>query len=315
MSVIKYKPFAERTVDGQYHKLLKEIMDNGKTKIPIHASLPENAHLNHVDSKDITGYQLNYDLSNGFPLQTIRGFEKGFFGSLAEIHAFLNGARTLDELNKFGVPEFFWGPSVTKEKCAVFGLKEGDLGPGSYGAVLRNMPGPDGTYFDQIQALEEKIKKSPQARTLMVTTWDPRYALGDKSQGYPRSVVVAPCHGTDTLIKIYPDGDMHVHTTQRSADAPVGLIGNITQWCVFGMMIADLFDLNFTKYVYSLPDAQIYDIQYDKVTELLKREARKLPTVQLKPQVKRNHIWEYQPKDFILTDYNPHPGMRMDVTV
>jgi len=314
--IIDYKPFDERTPDSQYRDLLITIMTEGLGFVPIHQRLPENAHLNLNGSKDITGYELVYNLSNGFPLQTIRNFEKGFYGSLGEICAFLNGASTLEELGKFGTPDIFWGPSITKERNAVFGLKEGELGPGSYGPILRYMPGPDGKVFDQVLALENMIKRMPYSRTLSLTSWYPPYAVGDKTQDQPRKVNVAPCHGTFTRIKMYDQEKiLHIHTTQRSADAPVGLIGNITQWCALGMMIADLFGYTFTKYVYSLPDAQIYSIQYDCVNELTAREPLRLPTVRLEPKGVREHIWDYRPEDFVLSDYTAHKGMKIPVAV
>ena len=314
--IIEYKQYKKRIPDNQYQKLLERVMNEGKKMIPIHARLPENEHLEHKEAIDITGHMLSYDLSNGFPLETIRDLEKGFYWSLAEIYAFLNGAHTLKEVHRFNLPGFFWKPSVSKKKCAIFGLEEGNLGPGSYGSVLREMPGPDGTFFDQVVALENKARNAPFVRTLILTTWYPPYALGDKQQGFPRKVVVAPCHGNFTRFKLYDeDKELHMVTVPRSSDAPVGLIFNIAQWCAVGMMLADLLDYKFTKYVMMIMDPQIYDIQYEHVRKLLTREPKRLPTVHLKPKEKRKHLWEYRPEDFVLEDYNPHPGMKISVTV
>ena len=81
------------------------------------------------------------------------------------------------------------------------------------------------------------------------------------------------------------------------------------------MMIADLFGYTFTKYVYSLPDAQIYDIQYDAVNQLIERESLRLPSVYLRPKGLREHIWDYRPEDFVIEDYITHKGMRVPVAV
>lgn len=314
--VINYKPFSDRTPDHQYRDLLEKIMEKGKKFIPIHARLPENQHLDHKESLDITGHILEYDLSNGFPLEPIRDLSKGFHSSIAEICAFLNGVHTLEDLRKFNVPDLFWAPSVTKKKCDDFGLVEGDLGQGSYGSILREMPGPDGRFFDQVLALENNAKRTPYVRTLTLTTWYPPYATGDKEQGFPRKVVVAPCHGNFTRFKLYDqEKELHMVTVPRSSDAAVGLVFNIAQWCAVGMMLADLLDYKFTKYVMMPMDPQIYDIQYKKVEVLLGRDSRRLPTVHLRPKEKRNHLWEYRPEDFILEDYNPNPGMKIPVTV
>ena len=316
IQTVIYKPYRERTPDSQYRTLLQKTMNEGKKFIPIHARLPENRHLNHKESIDITGHILEYNLSNGFTLETIRDLRKGFYWSLAEVCAFLNGAHTLEQLRKFNLPDFFWGPSVTKEKCAIFNLEEGDLGPGSYGSILREMPGPNGTFFDQVLALENNARKTPFARTLILSTWYAPYAMGDKEQGFPRKVVVAPCHGNYTRFKFYDqEKELHMITVPRSSDAPVGLVFNMAQWCAVGMMLADLLDYKLTKYVMMIMDSQIYDIQYEKVKELIKREPRKLPTIYLRPKTKRNHLWEYRPEDFILEDYDPHPGIKIPVTI
>jgi thymidylate synthase len=316
--IINYKPYKDRTPDGQYRKLLWRVMEEGKKMTPIHARLPENKHLEHKEAIDITGHILEYNLSNGFPLDTTRDLRKSFPGALGEICAFLNGVHTLEGFRKFGVPEFVWGPTLTEEKCKIFHLEKGDLGPGSYGSVLTEMPTGNTFHqtFNQILALENNIKKAPYARTHVLTTWYPPTSMGDKEQNSPRRVVVAPCHGNFTRFKIYDETkELHMVTVPRSSDAPVGLVYNIAQWCAVGMMLAHLFGYKFTKYVMMIMDPQIYDIQYEHVNKLLMREPRRLPTVRLEPKGERKHLWDYRPEDFILEDYDPYPGMKIPATV
>ena len=108
--MINYKPFDERVPDTQYEDLLRAIMDNGKDKKPIHATLPENAGKGNGFARELTGKMccLEYDLSNGFPIFTCRDDRKLVTGAIGEISAFLNGVRTLEELKSFGCPEQFW---------------------------------------------------------------------------------------------------------------------------------------------------------------------------------------------------------------
>src|SRR3989344_8678761 len=124
------KPYKERTPDYQYHDLLKYIMEKGRDMMPIHG----------IGARSIVGHQIRYKLENGFPLITERDLARTMPGALGEHVGFLNGARTLDELKKYGMPAIFWDRWVTKEKCADFGLPEGDLGPGSYGAASGAFP-------------------------------------------------------------------------------------------------------------------------------------------------------------------------------
>ncbi len=176
--------------------------------------------------------------------------------AIGEVVAFINGARTLEDLEKYGCPKVFWDRWVTKEKCEIFGLDEGDLGGGSYGAALAAMPMPDGNHFNQIEALIKQMQRMPFLRTHMITTWYPPYALGDKEQNSPRQVVVAPCHGNIIQFNVF-DKEMHMIHYQRSADAPVGLVLNLAEWVAFGMMVAHMTGLNFTQYTHYLPNPQI----------------------------------------------------------
>ena len=309
-NVIDYKPFSEREVDLQYREMLSHVMQKGKRFESIHGDLKENEGFDDNGSVDVTGYMLRYDLRNGFPLETLR--KLGLKGAIAEVVAFLNGARTLEELTSFGVPKVFWEKSLTKEKCGIFGLDEGDMGPGAYGEVLRRMPGPNGKTFDQVLALVNELKTRPNSRTGILSTWYSPLALGDPSQDSPREVVVAPCHGNFIRFKLYPNTkEMHMFMVPRSSDAPVGLMYNIPEWCAMGMMLAYILGYKFTEYVVPVADAQIYNMQRSHVVEMISRWPKALPTVTLDPDGVRENLWDFRPEDFKLSDYHPHPGMQI----
>jgi thymidylate synthase len=289
--MIEYLPFEKRTVDTQYEDLLRAIFSQGKNKKPIHATLAENINKDHSYARELTGKVccLEYNLENGFPIFGCRDVRKLVTGAIGELAAFLNGARTLEELKSYGCPEQFWKDWVTKKKCADFGLKEGDLGDGSYGPALRAFPTPDFQFqnqescFDQLSALNDLMMLSPMSRTILLTTWIPHLALGSNIQGFPRKVVVAPCHGSFFHVHVFPElREMQVTCVQRSADAPVGLQFNIAQWCTLGLVLSMIHGLKFTKYTYFVSSAQIYDIQFESVHKILGREPRKFPTVTLR---------------------------------
>ncbi len=313
---INYKPYNERLPDRQYHDLLEKIVKNGRKLRPIHARLPENANTEHKYSLELTGQVLQYDMSNGFPLMNIRDLRKSFKGALGEVIGFLRGAQTLEELKDAGCPNIFWERWVPKEKCEIFGLPEHDLGPGSYGAILRRMPFPGGS-FDQVQALTKQMKERPFLRTHMITTWYPPFAMGDITQNAPRKVVVAPCHGNEIHFVLFDEEkELELVLYQRSADVPVGLVLNIAEWAAFGMMAAHILGYKFTKYTHMMSEPHIYDIQLEAVEELLKREPRRLPTIHLNPGRKVENFWDFKPEDFrIDDDYDPHENMQIPTPI
>lgn len=293
--ITSMKPYHERTPDHQYHDLLKRIMEEGRDTMPIHG----------IGARGVVGHQIRYKMENGFPLITERDASKILPGALGEHIGFLNGAHTLEDLKKYGMPAIFWDRWVTKEKCEVFGLPEGELGPGSYGAAWGSFPTAEGEPFNQIAHVVQQIKERPFLRTHFVSPWIPQYTI--QHEGLTRKVVVAPCHGWIHIFT-YPDTkEVVIHHFQRSADVPIGVVANITQYAAFGMMLAQVIGYTFTELVHTFSDAHIYHNQFDSVKELLAREPRPFPTVTLDPSV--TNIFDFRPTHFTLTEYDPHPRM------
>ncbi len=311
---VLYKQYSDRKPDTQYEDLLREIMNNGKKKTPIHAGLAENKGSGHSYCLELSGKMLRYDLSNGVPILPVRDLSSSYRGAIGEIVAFINGAHTLEKLKEYGCPEIFWDRWVTPDKCADFGLEEGDLGLGSYGPALTAMPMPGGGTFNQIDAMLNQMKRAALARTQLITTWYPPLALGDASQNSPRKAVVAPCHGNMVQFNIFDD-HMDMILYQRSADTPVGLVLNLAEWIAFGMMVSRMTSIPLCEYIHYLPNPQIYDIQFDAVEELLKREPRPFPSLYLRPQRLIESIYDFRKQDFFLEDYYPHPKMNIPTPV
>ncbi|HVN26386.1 MAG TPA: thymidylate synthase [Candidatus Paceibacterota bacterium] len=294
------KPYAERTPDPQYQNLLRKIFEEGVEVTPIHG---EKARM-------LVGQQLRYKMDNGFPVITERDLSGPFLkGALAEHIAFLHGARTQAELEAFGCK--WWSKWVTKEKCAIFGLPEGDLGDGSYGAAWASFPTKEGEPFNQIKHLVQQIKERPYLRTHFLSPWIPQYTL--QHEGLTRKVVVAPCHGWIHVLCFPETKELVIHHFQRSADFPVGVPFNIIQYAAFGLMLGQVIGYSLREVVYTFSDVHIYESQYDKVKELLEREPRRLGTVALDPSVK--DIFDFRPDHFMLTDYDPHPKMLIPTPV
>jgi thymidylate synthase len=315
--IIRYKSVDARKPDSQYENLLRETLNYGNKKTSIHASLSENENSGHKYSLELPCRLLSYDLTNGVPVSPIRdlGKYKLWQGAIGEIIGFINGARTLEQLMSFGCPESFWKRWVTEEKCARWGLPEGDLGPGSYGPMLTAMPLANGKTFNQIDALISQMKQNPLLRTNLLTTWYPPFALGDKAQGSPRQVVVAPCHGNIVQFDVMDDRTVNMTVYQRSSDNAVGLVLNLTEWVAIGMMVAYCTDTQFTYYGHVLPNPQMYDIQKEAIEKLLLREPRTLPSLYLRPKRDIVSITDFRVEDFELEDYNPYPWMQVPTLI
>ncbi len=296
------KPYADRTVDTQYQELLRRILETGREVHPIQGGM----------SKMVMGHQMRFDMRNGFPLITERDMSGPFLkAALGEHIAFLNGARTQEQLESFGCK--FWERWITKEKCEIFGLPEGDLGNGSYGAAWTNFPTAEGAPFNQIEHVVKQIKERPYLRTHIISPWIPQYVI--QHDDLQRSTVVAPCHGWIHVLCFPETKELAVHHFQRSADSPVGLPFNMVQYAAFGMMLAHLTGYEMVEYVHTLSDAHIYENQFEKVEELLAREPRKLPTMKLEAEG-ITKITDFRPEHFVLgDDYEPHAKMLIPTPV
>lgn len=294
---INYLPVEDRTPDSQYRDLLERILKHGRTVKPIQGD----------EARMVMGAQLHYPLENGFPVITERDLSGNLFdGAIAEHIAFLNGARTLDELKEFGCN--WWDKWLTEKQCAIFGLEPGDMGDGSYGAAWTQFPDGDGGHFDQIEHLVRQIQERPYLRTHVLTSWIPQYAL--QHSGLTRKVVVAPCHGNVHILADPEKRELIVHHMQRSGDLPVGVPFNMIQYAAFGLMLARLTGYQLTEMVQTFSDVHIYERQYPYVEDLIAREPRRLGTVLLEPSADGiENIKDFRPRDFKLTDYTPHPRM------
>ncbi|HET9641294.1 MAG TPA: thymidylate synthase, partial [Candidatus Paceibacterota bacterium] len=207
-----YKPKMERMSDGQYRSIIGYILKNGilvKTTpqgigaLTCFGALPP----------------MVFDPRNGAPLITER--KLGIRNPIAEITGFVNGARTIEQLESFGISgEAYWVPY--RGKGTKFGMAPNDLGPGSYGAAFHDFEIPRPWWqlwkprtLNQFKQLIENLKKYPHLRTHVITPWKPYYT----GVGPDRKVIVAPCHGW-CFFRVM-NGKLYLTMVQRSADVPL----------------------------------------------------------------------------------------------
>lgn len=293
---------SERTPDGQYQRLLRDILERG---------VRTNSQQG-VDALTLIGPNpLHFKIENGFPIINERNMAPKESETLpvtiwqqavGEICGFINGARTQSELEAFGCS--WWKSWVTPEKCAKRGLEAGDLGPGSYGAAFHDFPTADGGTYNQIQNIIEQVREFPHLRTHFISPWVPQYII--RGTGKQQHVVVAPCHGWIHLRVI--DNKLTLHMFQRSGDVPVGVPANMVMYGALLLMIAQATNTIPYEYVHSFSDAHIFVDQIPAVETMLAREPRPFATMAIDPSV--TDIFAFRREHFHLDQYNPHPGIR-----
>jgi len=273
----------------QYLELVDHVLKNGQKKTD-----PQK-----VGNIAVCGYQMRFNLDDGFPLLTTRSMKGSWKAMVYELLWFLSGSTKVQDLNKNGV--HVWDIWATPEICEPLGLETGDLGP-VYGKQWRAFNGGGEKPVDQIANLIRDLKSNPDSRRLVVTAWNPVDV--DK-------VFVAPCH---CFYKFFhAQGELSLHVFQRSADVPIGVPFDIAEYALLLMMVAQVTGLRPKELVYTLSDTHIYLDQIEVVKELLTREPRKLPRVKINPDVK--DIFDFKFEDFTLEEYDPHPPLKIPVAL
>ncbi|HEX8103986.1 MAG TPA: thymidylate synthase [Solirubrobacteraceae bacterium] len=293
-----YLPYGERRPSTQYRDLLRTIRESG---VRIETKQGEEALA-------LAGHVMRFPLAQGAAVITERSI-KGFVGkAIGELCAFINGARTLDELAAFGCD--WWDAWATPEKTRARGLEPGDLGPGSYGHAFRhfttNLDEPEDPGFDQLPHLIRKLQDLPLDRTAVMSPWIP--SANHREAGVKSRNTIAPCHGWIHAL-VYGD-KLHLIHNQRSGDTPIGVPANMAQYTALGLMIEHLTGYELVEYVHWIQHAHIYANQLDAVDEMLAREPRPLPTLALNEAGRRvTDVHDFRAEHFELTDYEPHPAI------
>lgn len=280
-------PFSYLAPMQQYLSLLQYILDNGV----------EKTDRTGTGTKSVFGYQMRFDLSEGFPLVTTKKVHMRSI--IHELLWFLKGETNIAYLKETNV-------SIWDE----WADENGELGP-VYGKQWRSWEGADGVVVDQVKDLIEQIKKNPDSRRLIISAWNvadlPKMAL-------------MPCH---TIFQFYvappnplkgeQKPKLSCQLYQRSADVFLGVPFNIASYALLTMMIAQVCDLEPGDFVHTFGDVHIYSNHREQVNLQLSRKPFPLPTMKLNPEVK--DIFEFKFEDFTLENYQSHPAIKAPVAV
>jgi len=264
----------------QYLDLCREIMNNGVDR-------PDRTG---TGTRGIFGYQMRFDLSEGFPLLTTKKLNTKAI--IYELLWFLKGSSNIKYLNDNGI--HIW------DEWADEG---GELGP-VYGKQWRSWESPiDGHQeIDQIADVIKSIKGDPYGRRHIVTAWNVAEIPYMK---------LPPCH---LLFQFYvAEGKLSCQMYQRSCDTFLGVPFNIASYSLLTMMVAQVCNLKPGTFVHTLGDAHIYKNHFKQIAEQLTREPRTLPTMRINPLV--TNIDDFAFTDFELRDYNPYPAIKAEISV
>ena len=262
----------------QYLDLLRHIRENGVMK----------EDRTGTGTQSVFGYQMRFDLSEGFPLLTTKKVH--LKSIIYELLWFIAGDTNVKYLQDHGVT--IWDEWADEN---------GDLGP-VYGHQWRSWPAPEGRVIDQLSRVIDTIRRNPDSRRMLVTAWNP--AEVDK-------MALPPCH---CLFQFYvAGGKLSCQLYQRSADVFLGVPFNIASYALLTMMIAQVCGLEPGEFVHTTGDTHIYRNHFDQVATQLSREPRPLPRMRLNPDIKS--IFDFTYEDFTLEGYDPWPAIKAPVAV
>ena len=257
---------------------MQHVLDNGTDK----------SDRTGTGTRSVFGYQMRFNLADGFPVLTTKKLH--LKSIIHELLWFLAGDTNIRYLKENGVR--IWDEWADEN---------GDLGR-VYGAQWRSWRGANGETVDQIANVVRQIRQTPDSRRLIVSAWNPAEV---------DDMALPPCHA---LFQFYvANGKLSCQLYQRSADIFLGVPFNIASYALLTMMMAQVCGLQAGEFVHTLGDAHLYQNHLEQARLQLTREPRALPKMHINPDVR--DIFAFKFDDFTLSDYDPHPHIKAEVSV
>ncbi len=262
----------------QYLDLVRHVLDNGV----------EKSDRTGTGTKSVFGYQMRFDLAEGFPLVTTKKLH--LKSIIYELLWFISGDTNISYLQENGV-------HIWDEWADV----NGDLGP-VYGSQWRAWPTPDGCKIDQLAGVIKQIKSNPDSRRMIISAWN----VAEVDQ-----MALPPCH---CLFQFYvAGGRLSCQLYQRSADIFLGVPFNIASYALLVMMIAQICDLAPGEFIHTLGDSHLYTNHLEQARLQLSRKPYPLPEMRLNPHIRELEDFGYE--DFKLLNYLSHPSIKAPIAV
>ena len=272
----------------QYLDLVGHVLEHGN----------EKGDRTGTGTKSVFGYQMRFDLSDGFPMVTTKKLH--LKSIVYELLWFLKGDTNIEYLTENGVR--IWNEWADEN---------GDLGP-VYGHQWRNWNSDE---IDQIKSVIQALKNNPNSRRMLVSAWNPS-VLPDTSKSFSENVAngkaaLPPCHA---FFQFYVhEGKLSCQLYQRSADIFLGVPFNIASYALFTMMMAQVCGYEAGEFIHTFGDAHIYNNHMEQLELQRSRAPKPLPKMFLNPDI--TNIFDFTFDDFTLVDYDPHPHIKGKVAV
>jgi thymidylate synthase len=262
----------------QYLAMMRHVRDHGARK----------DDRTGTGTLSVFGYQMRFDLSQGFPLVTTKKVHTQSI--IHELLWFLRGDSNVRYLQENGIS--IWNQWADDD---------GELGP-IYGVQWRSWPTASGDTVDQIEEVVDLLRNNPDSRRILVSAWNvaeiPDMAL-------------PPCH---TMFQFYvADGKLSCQLYQRSADTFLGVPFNIASYALLTHMLAQQVDLKVGDFVWTGGDCHLYLNHLAQVEEQLAREPLQLPRLAIRRRP--DSIFDYRFEDFEILNYKYHPHIKAAVAV
>lgn len=262
----------------QYRDLCQHILDFGTKK----------EDRTGTGTLSVFGYQMRFDLSQGFPLLSLK--RTHWKSIVHELIWFISGNTNIKYLKDNGV-------SIWDE----WADKDGNLGP-VYGKQWRAWETKDGKTIDQLADVIDQIKKNPDSRRLIVNAWN---------VGEIPGMALPPCH---SFYQFYvTDGKLSCQLYQRSGDVFLGIPFNIASMSLLTHMVAHVCRLEVGEFIHTIGDAHLYLNHLEQTKEMLDRKEFELPKLELNPDIKS--IDDFAFSDINLIGYVSHPAIKAPVAV
>ena len=263
---------------NQYETLLRYVKDNGVQK----------TDRTGTGTKSIFGYQMRFDLNEGFPLITTKKLH--LKSIIHELLWFLKGDSNIKYLKENNVK--IWDEWADEN---------GNLGP-VYGAQWRSWPTADGKHIDQISQIIDALKNNPDSRRIIVSAWN----VADIE-----NMKLPPCH---CLFQFYvADNKLSCQMYQRSADLFLGVPFNIASYALLTMMVAQVCKLELGEFIHTLGDTHIYLNHTEQVNLQLSREPLSYPKMDINPEI--IDIFSFKFEDFNLVGYKAYPSIKAPIAI
>ena len=308
----------------QYRDLVNHVLTNGVRQ----------SNRTGVDTLKCNGYMMKFDMSDGFPLLTLK--HTPFKMIVGEMLAFLRGADNIQDFQNLGVT--VWDENAAAEYWTdnINCKGPGDLGR-IYGVQAREWLKPICSidiceYFlgihanqldskiyyidlsncivykkiDQLKNIVDNLSKGIDDRRAIVIHWNP----GELDQ-----MALPPCHLLYQFGII--DNKLNLSMYQRSGDIGLGVPFNIAGYSWLLHVIARITGLKAGTFTHFLHDVHIYENHIEGMKELLTREDRPLPTLLIDYSVLTLNDLEtwITPDQFVVQDYNPHKAIKLSMAL